>query len=77
VRKALTDRTIKALKPAAHAYVRSDAIVPSLGIRVMPSGHKTFVLVTRFPGSRHPVPKRLVSPSGSCDSALLEGAMVV
>jgi integrase len=61
VRKALTDRTIKALKPAAQAYVRSDAIVPSLGIRVMPSGHKTFVLVTRFPGGRHPVPKRLGS----------------
>jgi integrase len=61
VRKALTDRAIKALKPAAHAYVRSDSIVPSLGIRVMPSGYKTFVLVTRFPGSRHPVPKRLGS----------------
>jgi hypothetical protein len=30
VRKALTDRTIKALKPAAQAYVRCDAIVPSL-----------------------------------------------
>jgi len=41
VRKALSDRTIKALKPASKPYIRSDAIVPKLGLRVMPSGHKT------------------------------------
>lgn len=59
MRKALSDRTIKALKPASKPYIRSDAIVPKLGLRVMPSGHKTFVLVSRFPGSRNPVPRAL------------------
>jgi hypothetical protein len=61
MRKTLTDRGIKALKPGAQAYVQMDAIVPNLGIRTMPSGHKTFVLVTRFPSSPHPTPKRLGS----------------
>jgi integrase len=59
VRKALSDRAIKALKPASKPYIRSDGIVPKLGLRVMPSGHKTFVLVSRFPGSRNPVPRAL------------------
>ncbi len=57
--RALSDRTIKALKPTSRAYIRPDGIVPGLGVRVMPSGHKTFVLVTRFPGSRNPVPRAL------------------
>jgi Arm DNA-binding domain len=59
VRKTLSDRAIKALKPASKPYIRSDGIVPKLGLRVMPSGHKTFVLVSRFPGSRNPVPRAL------------------
>ena len=59
MRKVLSDRAIKALKPAAKPYIRTDGIVPKLGLRVMPSGHKTFVLVSRFPGSRNPVPRAL------------------
>jgi integrase len=57
--KALSDRTIKALKPRSRAYIRPDGIAPGFGVRVMPSGHKTFVLVSRFPGSRNPVPRAL------------------
>src|SRR5262245_7219970 len=53
--KALTDRTIKALKPAA-AGKRTDcwdSVVGGLGIRVTDTGAKSFVLNARFPGSGH------------------------
>jgi integrase len=51
--KDLTDRTIKALKPAAPGkrVERWDAIVSGLGIRVTDTGAKSFVLNARFPGS--------------------------
>jgi integrase len=51
-RKTLTDRALKALKPAAPGkrYDVMDAIVPSLGARVTDKGHVTFILAARFPG---------------------------
>src|SRR5262245_62020168 len=51
--KALTDRTIKALKPAAPGkrVEKWDAVVSGLGIRVTDTGAKSFVLNARFPGS--------------------------
>lgn len=61
-RKTLTDRTLKALKPAPSRredYLVTDAIVPGLGVRVGHTGTKTFVLVTRFPGSRNPTRREL------------------
>jgi integrase len=51
--KDLTDRTIRALKPAAAGkrVERWDGVVPGLGIRVTDTGAKSFVLNTRYPGS--------------------------
>jgi integrase len=51
----LTDRTLKALKPAklGERYEILDATQPSLAIRVTSGGAMTFVLRSRFPGSPH------------------------
>lgn len=51
MKTSLTDRTIKAAKPAAKMYDLSDAVMPGLILRVMPSGVKSFNLLSRFPGS--------------------------
>jgi hypothetical protein len=50
-KKNLTDRTLKALKPAPTGtrYERWDAHTPGLGVRVTENGTKTFVLVARYP----------------------------
>jgi integrase len=56
---ALTDRAIKAAKPAARAYDMHDAVVPGLAVRVLSSAVKSFVLVARFPGSRNPTRRSL------------------
>lgn len=60
-RKTLTDRTLKALKPKSHGkpYDVMDAIVPGLGVRVLGSGQRSFVLVSRFPGARNPTRRAL------------------
>lgn len=60
-RQNLTDRAIKAAKPAASARDISDALVPGLAVRVLPSGAKSFVLVARFPGSSNPT-RRSIGP---------------
>src|SRR4030095_6338668 len=54
-KKVLTDKTVTNLKPApaGRRYIIGDAIVPGLGVRVTDSGHKTFVLGARYPGSPH------------------------
>jgi hypothetical protein len=54
-RKTLTDRGLKAMKPAPAGtrYTIMDADAPGLGIRVTDKGHCTFVLAGRFPGSRN------------------------
>jgi integrase len=58
---SLTDRKIKSLKPRDEAYIQPDAQVPGHGLRAMPSGHLSFVLVARYPGSTNPVPLSLGS----------------
>jgi integrase len=62
-KRALTDRAIKSLskKPAkpGKTYDVPDALVPGLAVRVMPSGLRSFVLVTRFPGSKNPTRRAL------------------
>ena len=60
-KKSLTDRAIRHLQPAAKGKRRIvwDALVPGLGVRVTENGVKTFVLVTRYPGSANPVPRSL------------------
>ena len=62
-KRALTDRTIQALKPAppGKRQLVWDAQVPGLGVRVTDTGAKTFVLVVRYPGDRHPTPRALGS----------------
>jgi len=71
-KKALTDRGIRALKPApaGKRQLIWDAHVPGLGVRVTDTGTKTFVLVVRYPGDRHPTPRAL----GSYGAMTLEAA---
>ena len=68
----LTDRSVKALKPAPDGkpYDVRDSVVPGLRIRVMGTGALSFVLLARFPGSPHPT-RRALGPYGKLT---LEGA---
>jgi len=66
----LSDRSIKALKPAAKPFDRHDAVVPGLTLQVLPSGLKRFVLLKRFPGSPHPQRR----PLGAYGALTLEAA---
>jgi len=60
-KKPLTDRAIRAIPPtpAGKRRIVWDALVPGLGVRVTERGVKTFVLVTRYPGSPNPTPRSL------------------
>jgi integrase len=60
-KRPLTDRGIAALKSAAPGKRRLvwDALVPSLAVRVTDKGQRSFVLVTRYPGSPNPAPRTL------------------
>ena len=60
-KKALTDRDLKALKPAqaGRRYVVLDTVVPGFGIRVTGHGRRTFVLIARYPGSSNPTRRAL------------------
>ncbi len=60
--KRLTDRGLRALKPAKAGkkhYDVWDSVVPGLGARVSETGRRTFVLVARYPGSRNPTRRAL------------------
>jgi integrase len=61
LKRDLTDRAIRALKPAAPGkrYIKPDAQVTGLGVRVTDKGHKSFVLVTRYPGAPQPAPRAI------------------
>jgi integrase len=67
MRKKLTDRTIKALKPASEDAAPvdiMDSLTPGFGIRLMGTPERpvrTFILRTRFPGSKNPTRARLGS----------------
>jgi integrase len=60
-KRDLTDRAIRALKPAAPGkrYIEPDGQVAGFGVRVTDKGHKTFVLVTRYPGASQPAPRAI------------------
>jgi integrase len=79
MRKRLTDRTIKALKPATENAAPADvmdAIVPGFGIRVMGTPQhpiRSYILRTRFPGSTNPTRVRIGSYDET-DKMSLEGA---
>jgi integrase len=68
----LTDRKLKALKPArvGRRYELLDTLVPGFGVRVTDKGLRTFILKTRYPGSDHPT-RRAVGeyPSMSLEAA--------
>ena len=75
-RKRLTARTVETLKPAApkpgatgRRFVM-DAEVTGLGVKVTETGSRSYVLIKRFPGYKHPAPRRL----GSCDVLSLQEA---
>ena len=55
----LTDRLLKSLKPAKQPFEVMDSQVGGLGIRVMPTGVKTFILRRRYPGSKQPARRSL------------------
>jgi integrase len=71
-KRALNDRTLRALKPAKvnRRYEIMDAVVPGLAIRITDKGTKSFVLVARFPGSNNPTRRSL----GEYGALSLEGA---
>jgi integrase len=64
-KRDFTDRFLKALKPAVPGkrYITYDAQIPGFGIRVTDRCAEeikgSFVLVTRFPGSTNPAPRRI------------------
>src|ERR1019366_646681 len=64
-KRDFTDRFLKALKPAepGKRYIAFDAQIPGFGIRVTDRCSDeckgAFVLVTRFPGSSNPAPRRI------------------
>ncbi|MDB5508808.1 MAG: site-specific integrase, partial [Hyphomicrobiales bacterium] len=60
-RRRLTDRALKSLEPASpgRRYDIMDSDVPGLGIRVTDKGQRTFVLLTRYPGSPNPTRRAL------------------
>ena len=71
-KRTLTDRTLKALKPAKRGkrYDLMDSVVPGLGFRITETGHKSFTLVARFPGSKNPTRRAL----GDYGALTLQGA---
>src|SRR5262245_61750156 len=60
-KKPLTDRAIQHLKAplAGKRRIVWDALVPGFGLRITDRGVKSFVLVTRYPGSTNPSPRSL------------------
>src|SRR5262245_4453880 len=60
-KRALNDRTIKALKPAkaGQRYEIADAGMPGMVLRVTDKGTKTFALLARYPGSPNPTRRAL------------------
>jgi integrase len=71
-KKPLTDRavaTAKAAEPGKRRLVW-DAIVPGLALRITDRGAKSFVLVTRYPGSPNPTARAL----GTYGAITLEAA---
>jgi integrase len=60
----LTDRTLKAAKPAPVPYDIRDAVVPGLRARVLPGGQITLVLLTRFGGGNSNPTRRALGVYG-------------
>ena len=52
MKTALTDRRVKALRGSNGYCDIWDAAVPGFGVRVAPSGRKTFILMARYMAKR-------------------------
>ena len=52
MRKSLTDKGIRSLKPRAKAYAKPDPEMRGHWVRIWPSGTKSFYAVTRNPGGK-------------------------
>jgi integrase len=61
VKRYLTDRTLKSLKPAKPGYHYDvwDVKFPAFGVRVADTGRRTFVLALRYPGRSNPTRRAL------------------
>jgi integrase len=62
----LTDRSIQAARPprAGDQAIVYDTHAPGMALRTMASGHKSFVMVARFPPSTNPTRRSLGSYAG-------------
>src|SRR5450631_2213975 len=71
-RKNLTPTKISGLKPApeGHRYQVMDTEVSGFGVRVTDTGHRTFILRTRYPGSSSPSRREI----GACGLMTLADA---
>jgi integrase len=71
-RKNLTPTLVSGLKPAPEGqrYQVMDAQVPGFGVRVTDTGHKTFILRTRYPGGSSPTRREI----GRCSDISLAAA---
>src|SRR5215510_4296451 len=60
-KKPLTPRSIEALEaaPKGKRVLIWDATVQGFAVRVTDTGTKSFVLVTRYPGDKHPSPRAI------------------
>lgn len=58
-RKQLTDQLVTYLPAKRKRYVVYDSMITSLGVRVSPKGKKTFIVVGRFNGNKHPTRRKL------------------
>ncbi|MFZ2652017.1 MAG: tyrosine-type recombinase/integrase [Burkholderiaceae bacterium] len=67
-RKTLNPRMIGALPPAPRGskYDVHDVIVPGFAVRVTDTGAKSFVLIKRMPGAKHPT-RRTIARVGAVD----------
>jgi integrase len=63
-RKILTAKGVKALKAKGKRYDTMDALVPGFGVRVTETGHRSYILVTRYPGSSNPA-RRTIGDYGA------------
>ena len=71
MKRNLTDRTLKSLKPTKSGTLDIwDTGFPGFGVRVSDTGRRTFVLTARYPGSKNPTRRAL----GVYDKISLEDA---
>jgi integrase len=65
-RRTLNDRLLKSIKAPTEGRTEIwDIVVPGFGIRITHTGRKTFVLMARYGGSKHPTRRELGQYDGS------------